>query len=65
MSLKDVKDKLEIGLKPDAPYRPTNLPASQQPHAPHPPGTEPPPAGPPTEETDNDEAAPGKKPPAR
>jgi hypothetical protein len=29
MSLKDVKDKLEIGLKPDAPYRPGNLPESE------------------------------------
>ena len=25
-----VKDKLEIGLKPDAPYRPDNLPDFQQ-----------------------------------
>ena len=25
-----LKDKLEIGLKPDAPYRPDNLPESQQ-----------------------------------
>jgi len=41
MSLKDIKDKLEIGLKPDAPYRPTNQPESAQPHAPHPPGTDP------------------------
>ena len=41
MSLKDVKDKLEIGLKPDAPYRPANLPESQQPHPPHPAGTDP------------------------
>lgn len=29
MSIKDVKDKLEIGLKPDAPYRETNLPDSE------------------------------------
>jgi hypothetical protein len=41
MSLKDIKDKLEIGLKPDAPYRPSNLPESEQPHPPHPPGTDP------------------------
>jgi hypothetical protein len=41
MSLKEIKDKLEIGLKPDAPYRPTNLPESQQPHAAHPAGTDP------------------------
>lgn len=41
MSLKEVKDKLEIGLKPDAPNRPTNLPDSQRPHPPHPPGTQP------------------------
>ena len=25
-----LKDKLEIGLKPDAPYRPDNLPEHQQ-----------------------------------
>ena len=25
-----LKDKLEIGLKPDAPYRPDNLPKHQQ-----------------------------------
>jgi hypothetical protein len=25
-----LKDKLEIGLKPDAPYRPDNLPAHKQ-----------------------------------
>jgi hypothetical protein len=25
-----IKDKLEIGLKPDAPYRPDNLPEFQQ-----------------------------------
>jgi hypothetical protein len=25
-----LKDKLEIGLKPDAPYRPDNLPAFQR-----------------------------------
>ena len=25
-----IKDKLEIGLKPDAPYRPDNLPDHQQ-----------------------------------
>ena len=25
-----LKDKLEIGLKPDAPYRPDNLPEEQQ-----------------------------------
>ena len=25
-----LKDKLEIGLKPDAPYRPDNLPEAQQ-----------------------------------
>jgi hypothetical protein len=25
-----MKDKLEIGLKPDAPYRPDNLPEHQQ-----------------------------------
>ena len=25
-----LKDKLEIGLKPDAPYRPDNLPEPQQ-----------------------------------
>ena len=25
-----LKDKLEIGLKPDAPYRPDNLPDAQQ-----------------------------------
>jgi hypothetical protein len=25
------KDKMEIGLKPDAPYRPDNRPASEQP----------------------------------
>jgi hypothetical protein len=25
-----MKDKLEIGLKPDAPYRPANLPEFQQ-----------------------------------
>jgi hypothetical protein len=25
-----LKDKLEIGLKPDAPYRPDNLPEGQQ-----------------------------------
>jgi len=25
-----LKDKLEIGLKPDAPYRPDNLPETQQ-----------------------------------
>lgn len=30
MTLKEIKDKLEIGLKPDAPYRPTNLPESEQ-----------------------------------
>lgn len=30
MSLKEIKDKLEIGLKPDAPYRPNNLPESEQ-----------------------------------
>jgi hypothetical protein len=42
MSLKEIKDKLEIGLKPDAPYRPTNLPESQQPHPPHTPGVDPP-----------------------
>jgi hypothetical protein len=41
MSLKDIKDKLEIGLKPDAPYRPANLPDSDRPHPPHPPGTDP------------------------
>lgn len=41
MSLKGIKDKLEIGLKPDAPYRPTNQPESEQPHPPHPPGTDP------------------------
>ncbi|MCC7042442.1 MAG: hypothetical protein IT183_01140 [Acidobacteria bacterium] len=41
MSLKDAKDKLEIGLEPDAPYRPTNLPDSRRPHPPHPPGTDP------------------------
>lgn len=29
MSLKEIKDKLEIGLKPDAPYRPNNLPESE------------------------------------
>jgi hypothetical protein len=26
----NLKDKLEIGLKPDAPYRPDNLPEHQQ-----------------------------------
>lgn len=31
MSLKNkLKDKLEIGLKPDAPYRPDNLPDFQR-----------------------------------
>ena len=30
MSLKELKDKLEIGLKPDAPYRPENLPDFQR-----------------------------------
>ena len=30
MSLKEIKDKLEIGLKPDAPYRQDNLPEFQQ-----------------------------------
>jgi hypothetical protein len=25
-----IKDKLELGLKPDAPYRPDNLPERQQ-----------------------------------
>jgi hypothetical protein len=30
MSLKEIKDKLEIGLKPDAPYRPNNLPDAEQ-----------------------------------
>ena len=44
MTTKEVRDKLEIGLKPDAPYRPTNLPESQQPHPPHPAGTDPDPA---------------------
>jgi hypothetical protein len=29
MSLKDIKDKLDVGLKPDAPYRPNNLPATE------------------------------------
>lgn len=51
MSLKDIKDKLEIGLKPDAPYRPTNLPESEQPHPPHPPGTDPSPEAPQDTET--------------
>ena len=41
MSLQDIKDKLEIGLKPDAPYRPANQPESEQPHPPHPAGTDP------------------------
>jgi hypothetical protein len=50
MTTKEVRDKLEIGLKPDAPYRPTNLPESQQPHPPHPAGTDPDPADD-TEET--------------
>jgi hypothetical protein len=30
MSLKELKDKLEIGLKPDAPFRPDNLPDFQR-----------------------------------
>lgn len=64
MSLKDVKDKLEIGLKPDAPYRPTNLPLSQQPHAPHAPGTEPRPSDGSTEETKADDSEPASKPPS-
>lgn len=34
MTLKEIKDKLEIGLKPDAPYRPNNLPESELPHGP-------------------------------
>ena len=45
MTTKEVRDKLEIGLKPDAPYRPTNLPESQKPHPPHPAGTAPEPEG--------------------
>lgn len=58
MSLKDVKDKLEIGLKPDAPYRPTNQPATQQPHGPHAPGTEPKPS----DEADQGHGKTGQKP---
>jgi hypothetical protein len=42
MTLKEIKDKLEVGLKPDAPYRSTNRPESERPHPPHPPGTDPP-----------------------
>lgn len=30
MSFKEIKDKLEIGLQPDAPYRSGNLPERQQ-----------------------------------
>ena len=30
MSVKEIKDKLEIGIKPDAPYRHENLPDFQQ-----------------------------------
>jgi hypothetical protein len=59
MSLKDIKDKLEIGLKPDAPYRPANLPDSMRPHPPHPPGTDPAP-----EDTDDKPAA-GRPAPTR
>ncbi len=58
MSLKEIKDKLEIGLKPDAPYRPTNQPESEQPHPPHPPGTDPEPEDKPS--ADDDRERPGR-----